>query len=212
MNHVQIAISSTPSPETSNSVDPSAPPTLGDNVPLSEQEAAADLHDYDDEEVGCYHCREENSIGVTGRIVAVYRPGRPANRARDRPAASPKLEIYTELGERCETAMMLMCVRLDDLFMSIPDEKKGPFVSNPGQGNIGANTQQGHDAGGANVAATDTEAENGSVMTGDNQSELSTLKRLLRRHGAWRVWLKWIVAAILIAIVVILIFKSKFSR
>ncbi|KAF9999585.1 hypothetical protein BGZ79_006819 [Entomortierella chlamydospora] len=212
MNHVQIAIPSTPSPETSNSVDSSVPPTRDDNVPLSEQEAVADQDDDEDEEVGCYHCREENSVGTTGRIVAVYRPGRPANRSRDRPASSPKLEIYTELGERCETAMMLMCIRLDDLFMSIPDEKKGPFVSDTGQGNGGANTQQSIDAVRTNVATTDAEAENGSTMTGDNRSELSMLKRLLRRHTHWRVWLKWIVAAILIAVVVILVFKSKLQN
>ncbi|KAG0321407.1 hypothetical protein BGZ97_011405, partial [Linnemannia gamsii] len=81
-----------------------------ENPPLSEQESAIDRamdavrtndtnidEDEDDDEVGCYHCREESSTGFLGRVVAVYKPGQPANRARDRPASSRKLEIFTEV-------------------------------------------------------------------------------------------------------------------
>ncbi|KAG0262908.1 hypothetical protein BGZ95_003937, partial [Linnemannia exigua] len=108
-----------------------------DNPPLSAQESVIDStidgstedEDDDDDEAGCYHCREESTTAFLGRIVAVYKPGRPANRARDRAATSRKLEIFTEVGERCETAMMLMCTRLDDLFMSIPATKRGSLVT-----------------------------------------------------------------------------------
>ncbi|KAF9970160.1 hypothetical protein BGZ73_007219 [Actinomortierella ambigua] len=82
--------------------------------------------DDDDDEVGVYHCREESIEGAPGRLVAIYRPARAANRARDIPARSCKLEIYAEIGERCETALMFMCSRLDDLFMSIPESKRMP--------------------------------------------------------------------------------------
>ncbi|KAF9208179.1 hypothetical protein BGZ49_009576, partial [Haplosporangium sp. Z 27] len=187
MNHISVTIPPTQSSETSNSSEPAALSAVGDNVPLSEQEAIIDLREDEDEETGCYHCREENSIGVTGRIVAVYRPGRPANRARDRPASSPKLEIFTELGERCETVMMLMCVRLDDLFMSIPDEKKGPFVSPGGRGLDGSpndsNPQHGNDVEGTTITTGENGTEGGAVIDGDNQSELSAFKRILGSHG-----------------------------
>ncbi|KAG0235886.1 hypothetical protein BGW42_004532 [Actinomortierella wolfii] len=55
-----------------------------------------------DDDAGVYHCREESIDGVPGRLVAVYRPARAANRARDLPARSCKLEIYAEIGERIE--------------------------------------------------------------------------------------------------------------
>ncbi|KAG0339514.1 hypothetical protein BG000_001942 [Podila horticola] len=97
-------------------------PSVNDNEGRS-----IESDDDDDEELGAYHCREYSSDGITGRIVAIYRPGRLANRARDRPATSRKLEVFAEVGERCETAMMLMCARIDDLFMSIPDQKKVPL-------------------------------------------------------------------------------------
>ncbi|KAF9098697.1 hypothetical protein BGX27_000748 [Mortierella sp. AM989] len=221
MDHVRITIPPIPSAETNSPIDLPAPepPSLGDSVPLSEQEVAIDTENDEGDEAGCYHCREENSIGITGRVVAVYRPGRLANRARDRPAASPKLEIYTELGERCETALMLMCVRLDDLFMLIPDAKKGPFVPSPGhegyrgesieRSTDGTNTQQGNNAEGFNSASNYVGID---TIDGDNRSEMSALKRLLGRRGAWKAWLKWFVAAILIAVVVILVLKSKVSN
>ncbi|KAF9581374.1 hypothetical protein BGW38_001634 [Lunasporangiospora selenospora] len=100
------------------------------NISVNGREDLGD--DDDDEEAGAYHCREECQSGVTGKIVAIYKPARAANRAWDRPATSCKLEIYAEVGERCETAMMLMCVRLDDLFLSIPEQKRKPFVHSTG--------------------------------------------------------------------------------
>ncbi|KAF8976337.1 hypothetical protein BGZ46_008340 [Entomortierella lignicola] len=219
MNHISVTIPPTQSSEPSNSSEPAALSAVGDNVPLSEQEAIIDLREDEDEETGCYHCREENSIGVTGRIVAVYRPGRPANRARDRPASSPKLEIFTELGERCETVMMLMCVRLDDLFMSIPDEKKGPFVSPGGRGQDGSpndsNPQHGNDVEGTTITTGENGTEGGAVIDGDNQSELSAFKRILGSHGVrilWLKWSKWLAAAILIAMVIVLVLKSRSSH
>ncbi|KAF9432336.1 hypothetical protein BGZ76_010951 [Entomortierella beljakovae] len=219
LDHIQISVPSTPALESSNTANSTAQPVIQsteENPTLSEQEASADTLDNieEDEEAGCYHCREECPSGITGRIVAVYKPGRPANRARDRPASSPKLEIYSELGERCETVMMLMCVRLDDLFMSIPDEKRGPFVPtssgpNPGQGSTTGGSNRG--AGGQNNQ--NAEGENSGASTvGDDRSEISALKRLLKRHHIWKVWVKWFIAAALISMVVVLVLRSKLSK
>ncbi|KAF8933547.1 hypothetical protein BGZ58_006268 [Dissophora ornata] len=217
------------------------PPTLGtdeegvsvdlatvpqENATLRERETAADIdndQEDEDEELGCYHCREESSSGITGRVVAVYKPSRPANRARDRPAMSRKLEIYTELGERCETAMMLMCMRLDDLFMSIPDDRKGPFVStrsSPGQGG-GADAPTGEGGAETNYAQGLGEGEggaNGSPAEGEGgvnngqRSDVLVMKRILGGRNAWRLWLKWIIGVILIAVVVVLILKPKLTH
>ncbi|KAG0237371.1 hypothetical protein BGW41_000219 [Actinomortierella wolfii] len=93
------------------------------------EDISHDSDDDDDDDAGVYHCREESIDGVPGRLVAVYRPARAANRARDLPARSCKLEIYAEIGERCETVLMFMCTRLDDLFMSIPESKRMPVRS-----------------------------------------------------------------------------------
>ncbi|KAF9284939.1 hypothetical protein BGZ68_004290 [Mortierella alpina] len=200
-----------------------------DSIPLSVQEATADSNSEEDEELGCYHCREESPSGAIGRIVAVYKPGRPANRARDRPATSRRLEIYTEVGDRCETAMMLMCTRLDDLFMSIPeDKKKGVFVSNNGGSEVTAiNDLPGGEGGGGDSTGDATERNNfgreigeevgvatrpeDRVLASDQRSEISMLKRLFAGQYTWRSWLKWTVAAILIAVVVILVLKPKIS-
>ncbi|KAG0295777.1 hypothetical protein BGZ96_011012 [Linnemannia gamsii] len=226
-----------------------------ENPPLSEQESAIDRamdsartedinidDEDDDDEVGCYHCREESSTGFLGRIVAVYKPGRPANRARDRPASSRKLEIFTEVGERCETAMMLMCTRLDDLFMSLPAQKKGPFVmSRPvggsssggggGDGAAGGQQQQTSTAAGmnghSNGASEGTGAGGEGGATGDgldlgdqgalgpttNSSRISISfkKRFIGTRRDWLFRIKWIVAAILIAVVLVLVLKPKKS-
>ncbi|KAF9960816.1 hypothetical protein BGZ72_005822 [Mortierella alpina] len=196
-----------------------------DGIPLSMQEATADGSDEDDEELGCYHCREESPSGAIGRIVAVYKPGRPADRARDRPATYRRLEIYTEVGDRCETAMMLMCTRLDDLFMSIPEEKKtGVFVSNhrSSEGVIANSTAiGGPDSADGAAEGNNFGPENGEdagraarvegrVVASDQRSEISVLKRLFAGQYTWRSWLKWTVAAILIAVVVVLL-KTKMS-
>ncbi|KAF9163525.1 hypothetical protein DFQ26_002449 [Actinomortierella ambigua] len=93
------------------------------DVHYEEEDDDDDNDTDDDDEVGVYHCREESIEGVPGRLVAVYRPARAANRAQDLAARSCKLEIYAEIGERCETALMFMCSRLDDLFMAIPESK-----------------------------------------------------------------------------------------
>ncbi|KAF9184024.1 hypothetical protein BGZ51_003640 [Haplosporangium sp. Z 767] len=197
----------------------------------NQQEIATDVHgnadsnedDYD-EEAGCYHCREESSNGVMGQIVAVYKPGRPANRARDRPATSRRLEIYTEIGERCETAMMLMCMRLDDLFLSIPEQKKmRPFDGVDGL--VGQTAESGVDAerepgnsrdegsngdetqGGVRLNSV-ADADDGVRQTSSQYGvRLLMLKRLFGERDAWKSWVKWIVAAILIAVVVVLILK-----
>ncbi|KAI9233926.1 MAG: hypothetical protein BYD32DRAFT_424675 [Podila humilis] len=161
--------------------------------------------DDDDGELGAYHCREYGSDGITGRIVAIYRPGRPANRARDRQASSRKLEVFSEVGERCETALMMMCVRIDDLFMSIPDQKKGPFAtlqSEEGSGRLGAPAGSSRDT---SDEATDRDG-------GGQQSQASMLRRLARDGRAWKPWIKWIIAAVLIAVVVILVLKPKLGR
>lgn len=223
-----------------------------ENPPLSEQESAIERategDDEDDDEVGCYHCREEGSTGFLGRIVAVYKPGRPANRARDRPASSRKLEIFTEVGERCETAMMLMCIRLDDLFMSLPAQKKGPFVtSRPvavgnsssgggsggggGDGTASGQQQQTMTAGvngNSSEANVGTGAEGvvggGGGVTGDGLdlggpnapglatsagASISFTKRLIGTRRDWLFRLKWVIAAILIAVVLVLVLKPK---
>lgn len=219
-----------------------------ENPSLSEQESAIDRatddNDEDDDEMGCYHCREEGSTGFLGRIVAVYKPGRPANRARDRPASSRKLEIFTEVGERCETAMMLMCTRLDDLFMSLPAQKKGPFVtSRPvavgsnssggggGDGTASGQQQQATTAGvnGNNSEANDGTRAEGAVgggggATGDGLdiggpntpglattagTSISFTKRLIGTRRDWFFRLKWVIAAILIAVVLVLVLKPK---
>ncbi|KAG9064704.1 hypothetical protein KI688_002963 [Linnemannia hyalina] len=213
---------------------------IQENPPLSEQESAIDRargdDNEDDDEVGCYHCREEGSTGFLGRIVAVYRPGRPANRARDRPASSRKLEIFTEVGERCETAMMLMCTRLDDLFMSLPAHKKGPFVTSrpvgagrsSGDGTASGQQQQTTTAG---VNGNDNEANDGTGVVGEgggatgdgvdlggptapglatsSGASIPFTKRLIGTRRDWLFRLKWIVAAILIAVVLILVLKPK---
>ncbi|KAG0256411.1 hypothetical protein BG011_004577 [Mortierella polycephala] len=197
----------------------------------NQQETGTNVHgnedsnvDDFDEEVGCYHCREESSSGVMGRIVAVYKPGRPANRARDRPATSRRLEIYTEIGERCETAIMLMCMRLDDLFLSIPEQKKmGPFDG--ADGHVGQTAEGGADVEresgnprdeGSNGGETEegvrqdsmADADGGTRQTSSQYGvRLLMLKRLYGGRGAWKSWAKWIVAAILIAVVVVLILK-----
>ncbi|KAF8945537.1 hypothetical protein BGZ47_002482 [Haplosporangium gracile] len=217
--------------------------TAQENLPLSEQESAIDRmmddDDEDDDEVGCYHCREESSTGFLGRIVAVYRPGRPANRARDRPASSRRLEIFTEVGERCETAMMLMCIRLDDLFMSLPAQKKGPFVTSRSaggggggiDGTAGGQQQQITTAG---VNGNINEANEGGIggaegeggATGDgldqggtnvqslatsSRSSISFTKRLIGTRRDWLFRLKWVIAAVLIAVVLVLVLKRKKS-
>jgi len=202
-----------------------ATPTMNeqDTVANRQEQTNADDDDDDDEELGCYHCREESSSGVTGRIVAVYRPGRPANRSRDRPATSRKLEIYTELGERCETAMMLMCTRLEDLFMSVPEQKKGPFIAHPRQER--PLTESGPEAGpvdGEGVEIGD-EQERGQSREAGLAAEQSTQRsqslqsaslkqRIVGSKAAWKTRIKWIVAVVLIAVVAVLVFKPKFHH
>ena len=187
---------------------------MGNTMP-QRQEASMDNPDEDDEEQGCFHCREECSSGTTGRIVAVYRPGRPANRARDRPAMSRRLEIFAELGERCETAMMLMCIRLDDLFMSIPAQKKTPLVTtrlSPDQGGGGEGGESSQDAS-TNVLAgeggTETNDTRDPGRHDQNGSQTTIMKTLLGNRNAWKTRVKWIVAAILIVVVVVLVLKPK---
>ncbi|KAG0293658.1 hypothetical protein BGZ98_002090, partial [Dissophora globulifera] len=232
MNDVRINIPSASADNTDSA--PSDSVTLPhENATLSEQEIVADLitdRDDEDEELRCYHCREESPEGVTGRIVAIYRPGRPANRARDRPAVSRRLEIFAELGERCETAMMLMCMRLDDLFMSIPDEKKGPFIparTSLGQGSGGEVLNGGTEA--AAVAAGDENHEGGNTQSqhpegaesrgedqagvlaiNDQRSEVSVMKRILGNRKSWKARIKWTIGAVLIAVVIVLILRPKF--
>ncbi|KAF9095162.1 hypothetical protein BGX23_000938 [Mortierella sp. AD031] len=86
------------------------PAATQESVSLSEQEAAVDSAidasaegDEDDEEARCYHCREESSTGFLGRIVAVYKPGRPADRARDRPASS-LVAVEEEMAQRMDNS------------------------------------------------------------------------------------------------------------
>ncbi|KAI8351902.1 hypothetical protein B0O80DRAFT_454970 [Mortierella sp. GBAus27b] len=179
--------------------------------------------DEDDEEMGCYHCREECPSGTTGRIVAVFRPSRPANRARDRPAMSCRLEIFTELGERCETAMMLMCMRLDDLFMSIPAEKRGLFVpmsSSPAQGSSTGGDSQDRTtdpAGGVSVETNDVhnhvvDEQSQTVPVGGRRLGASIRKHILGSRKTWKTRSKWIIAVILIVSVLVLVLKPKLSR
>ncbi|KAF9154139.1 hypothetical protein BG015_001773 [Linnemannia schmuckeri] len=218
--------------------------TTQENLPLSEQESAIDRamdgDDEDNDEVGCYHCREESSTGFLGRIVAVYKPGRPANRARDRPASSRKLEIFTEVGERCETVMMLMCIRLDDLFMSLPAQKKGPFVtSRPAVGGsssgVGVSGSDGtvsrqqqqittagvngniNEASEGGAEGEGGEAEGGLDLGGPNveglatssRSSMSFTKRLIGTRRDWLFRIKWVIAIVLIAVVLVLVLKPK---
>jgi hypothetical protein len=225
-----------------------------ENPPLSEQESAIDRamdavrtndtnidEDEDDDEVGCYHCREESSTGFLGRVVAVYKPGQPANRARDRPASSRKLEIFTEVGERCETALMLMCTRLDDLFMSLPAQKKGPFVtsrpvggssSSGGDGAAGGPHQQTATSSGVNGNINEASEGAGGGVGGEGGGSIGdgldlggqgaytttssrTLilfkKKLIGTRRDWLFRLKWVVAAILIAVVLVLVLRPKKS-
>lgn len=226
-----------------------------ENPPLSGQESAIDHAmdaartentsingEDDDDEGGCYHCREESSTGFLGRIVAVYKPGRPADRSRDRPASSRKLEFFTEVGERCETAMMLMCTRLDDLFMSLPAQKKGPFVmsrpvggSSSGSGSEGAaGGQQQQTSTAAGVNGNVNEANEGAGArggeggaTGDgldlgdqgalghtsnsSRTSVSFKTRFIGTRRDWLFRIKWIVAAILIVVVLVLVLKPKKS-
>ncbi|KAF9900342.1 hypothetical protein EC991_007461 [Linnemannia zychae] len=231
---------------------PPEPPresTIQDNPPLSAQESAIDSAidtnaedgDDDDDEAGCYHCREESSTAFLGRIVAVYKPGRPANRARDRAASSRKLEIFTEVGERCETAMMLMCTRLDDLFMSIPATKRGSLVtsrievsnrSSSGDGTAGGQQQQqqqqtatastdgnlhgetgqgtGEDSLGVGGQRSNNSDQGGQPSLSP-LSSVSFTKRLIGTRRDWLFRLKWIIAAILIAVVLVLVLKPKHS-
>ncbi|KAG0032788.1 hypothetical protein BGZ81_010073 [Podila clonocystis] len=176
---------------------------------------SAESGDDDDEEFGAYHCREYSSDGITGRIVAIYRPGRLANRARDRPATSKKLEFFAEVGERCETAMMIMCARIDDLFMSIPDQKKDPFVSlrseGGSSGGLGATAGSNHDPG---DEATDRDASQHIYEIEEHAGEgqqvrVSILRRITGDRKTWKQWTKWVTAAVLIAVVVILVLKPK---
>lgn len=189
----------------------------------SQEQTNPDEEDDEYEELGCYHCREESPSGVTGRIVAVYRPGRPANRSRDRPATSRKLEIYTELGERCETAMMLMCTRLDDLFMSVPEQKKGPFIarsrqerpSTEGGPEAGPVDSEGFEIGDEQERGESLEAglaAEQSTHTSQSLQSTSLKQRIVGSKAAWKTRIKWIVAAVLIAVVAVLVFKPKFSH
>ncbi|KAF9944498.1 hypothetical protein BGZ70_004591, partial [Mortierella alpina] len=172
--------------------EPSQVSTGVDGIPLSVQEATADGTGEVDEELGCYHCREEN-----------------------RSATSRRLEIYAEVGDRCETAMMLMCTRLDDLFMSIPEEKKnGVFVSNNGgsEAVAGSGSPVGRrDSPDEGAERNNIGRENGEnvgvatrtedwMLASDQRSEISVLKRLFAGRYTWRAWLKWTVAAILITL------------
>ncbi|KAG0056054.1 hypothetical protein BGZ83_006491 [Gryganskiella cystojenkinii] len=201
-------------PRASSEQDTTAIPPQEGRIP---DVAAVDDDVDDDEELGCYHCREESPSGITGRIVAVYKPGRPANRARDRPATSRKLEIFTEVGERCETAMMLMCTRLEDLFLSIPDEKKGPFVSS----NLrqGGTTDDDAQLDGAVAEGEEGQPEeNGEtgVLADDSVrstvSSISLKQRIKGTKASWRARLKWLVAAVLVAVVLVLVLKPKFRH
>lgn len=173
---------------------------------------SAESDDDGDEEFGAFHCREYSSDGITGRIVAIYRPGRPANRARDCPATSRKLEVFTEVGERCETAMMMMCARIDDLFMSIPDQKKGPFVSlrseGGSSGGLGASAGSNHDPG---DEATDRVVSQriDEIEEHVGEARVSMLQRIAGDRKAWKQWTKWVTAAVLIAVVVILVLKPQ---
>ncbi|GJJ75085.1 hypothetical protein EMPS_07443 [Entomortierella parvispora] len=198
-------------------------PTLNEQDTIADrQEHTLDEDEDGDEELGCYHCREESPSGVTGRIVAIYKPGRPANRARDRPATSRKLEIYTELGERCETAMMLMCTRLEDLFVSVPEQKKGPFIVRSRQ--EAPSTENGTEAGADNgeVAEIGNEQERGegleldatelSIQRSRSLQSMSLKQRIVGTKAAWKMRVKWIVAAVLIAVVAVLVFKPKSSH
>ncbi|KAG0366203.1 hypothetical protein BGZ54_005679 [Gamsiella multidivaricata] len=218
LEHVRISISSESTPDGLH-------PSPSDPATLREQESAAATaaDQEDDEEAGCYHLREESLTGTTGRIVAVYRPGRPANRALDRPAMSKRLEIFTELGEKCETALMLMCVRLDDLFMAIPDDKKGSFTDpvavqrnggRSGNGSEGAGggedtTEQGGETEGGEPGGRESGTGEGED---DRRSEISVMKRLLGGRHTWRLRIKWVIATILVAVVIVLILKPKFSQ
>lgn len=165
-------------------------PSVNDNEGRS-----IESDDDDDEELGAYHCREYSSDGITGRIVAIYRPGRLANRARDRPATSRKLEVFAEVGERCETAMMLMCARIDDLFMSIPDQKKVPLGVSAGSNHERDTVQR--------VEETEEHVGQGQ------QYRASMLQRIAGDRKAWKRWIKWVTAAVLIAVVVILVLKPR---
>jgi len=233
MESVNIDGASTP-----NTILPGA--AVQENLPLSEQESAINSaidarSEEDEDEMGCYHCREEGSTGYLGRIVAVYKPGRPANRARDRPARSRKLEIFTEVGERCETAMMLMCTRIDDLFMSVPAQKRGSLVtsrtnrgtvgnSSGGDGTAGEQPSTAPTTGGmdrnddlVNEGAVDGGGELDQGGTGQGQyssssfaaaaasSPVSHTKRLLGTRRDWLFRLRWLLAAILIAVVLVLV-------
>ncbi|KAF9360613.1 hypothetical protein BGX34_007667 [Mortierella sp. NVP85] len=210
MGHVHITIPPEPAAEREEEGGSS----MG-NTTSQRQEALTDDPDEDDEEQGCFHCREECSSGTTGRIVAVYRPGRPANRARDRPAMSRRLEIFAELGERCETAMMLMCMRLDDLFMSIPAQKKTPLMTtrlSPDRDGGGGGGESSQDAG-TNVLAgeggTETNDTRDPVGHDQNGPQTTIMKTLLGNRNAWKTRVKWIVAAILIVVVLVLVLKPK---
>ncbi|KAG0343265.1 hypothetical protein BG004_005423 [Podila humilis] len=176
--------------------------------------------DFDGGEVGAYHCREEDSEGITGRIVAIYKPGRPANRALDRPATSQKLEIFVEVGERCETAMMLMCARIDDLFMSIPDQKRAPLVSilDDGGSNARMNTPAGSDI---NVNPSAEAGEGGleqdligtNVNVEEGQRVQATFWSVfLGDRRAWKQRTKWITCAVLVVVVILLVLKPKLDR
>ncbi|KAF9925819.1 hypothetical protein FBU30_004468 [Linnemannia zychae] len=235
----------------SESLSASPEIVIQDNLPLSEQESAMDNAidaaaatgavedgdnvDDDDDEAGFYHCREESSTGFLGRIVAVYKPGRPANRARDRPASSRKLEIFTEVGERCETALMLMCTRLDDLFMSLPVQKREQmFVTSRAGAGHSSGSRDGTASGGQSLSTA--AGVNGNVFDGSNeptegeqergdgldlggqdrhgQTSAPTFSVLLKKRlvGTPRDWLfrfKWIIAAILITVVLVLVLKPK---
>lgn len=193
-----------------------------ENTTPREQETSTSISngpDEDDEELGCYHCREESPTGIIGRIVAVYRPSRPANRARDRPAMSSRLEIFAELGERCETAMMFMCMRLDDLFTSIPAERKGLFATARSPNESGSQNPTIDPAGGAGTETNYTHGdgngvrgENGSQARDEQRLEVSIMKRLLGSRDTWKTRLKLVVAAILIVVVLVLVLKPKFAR
>ncbi|KAG0088542.1 hypothetical protein BGZ92_006044 [Podila epicladia] len=194
-------------PPDHGSATPDTTPSVQDH-----ERRSAESDDDDDEEFGAFHCREYSSDGITGRIVAIYRPGRRANRARDRPATSRKLEVFAEVGERCETAMMMMCARIDDLFMSIPDQKKGPFVSLQSEGGssggLGASANSSHDTGDDDTdrfpsqRIGETEGHVGAVR-------VSILQRIAGDRKAWKQWTKWVTAAVLITVVVILVLKPK---
>ncbi|KAF9333323.1 hypothetical protein BG006_003772 [Podila minutissima] len=186
---------------------PDTTPSVNDH-----EHRAAESDDDDDEEFGAFHCCEYNSDGITSRIVAIYRPGRPANRARDRPATSRKLEVFTEVGERCETAMMMICARIDDLFMSIPDQKKGPFVSlrseGGSSGGLGASAGSNHDP---SDEATDRVVSQriDEIEEHVGEARVSMLQRIAEDRKAWKQWTKTVTAVVLIALVVILVLKPQ---